>query len=130
MNKNKIAVIAAAAVLAGGATGFFMWDNADNFTGNRVSNSDHYSADFTRFNGEDVLVRDMQEGDSFTVNADITKGRVSISIALSGEDTGYKMSDIKSINDYVYTAEKDGEYTIKINAKHAAGSIEIRDGEA
>ncbi len=97
-----------------------------NFKGNRVNNPDYYSADFTYFSGEDSLVRDMQEGDSFTVNADITKGKVAISIALSGEDTGYKMSNIENINDYVYTAETSGEYTIKIKAKRAAGTIEIK----
>ena len=98
-----------------------------NFKGDRVNNPDYYSADFTYFSGEDTLVRDMQEGDSFTVNANITKGKVSISIALSGEDTGYKMSNIENINDYVYTAETSGEYTIKIKAKRAAGTIEIKN---
>ena len=130
MNKNKIAVIVAAAVLAGGAAGFFVWDNAENFTGEKINNPDRYYADFSNFNGTDTIEKTLSEGDTFVVNADITKGKAEISIAPSGEDTGYKMSNIKSINDYVYTAEKDGEYEIKIKTKHAAGTIESKDRES
>lgn len=97
------------------------------FTGEKINNPDRYYADFTHFTGEDTLVRDMQQGDSFTIDAHITKGRLSVSVALSGEDTGFKLSDIEDVTDYVYTAETAGEYTIKITAKRAAGTIEIKD---
>lgn len=127
IGKKKAALIGSIVVLLGGAAGFFVWDNADNFEGDRINNPDRYYADFTDFNGGDTIKKTLAEGDSFTLNAHISKGKVTISIASAGEKTGYKMSNIEEINDYVYTAETSGEYEIKINAKHAAGNIEIED---
>ena len=124
--KKNIALIAAGILLIGGTGGFIFWDNAYNFTGTEKKVSrDSYYADFDSFNGEDVFEVDMKQGDKIHIDAHTDKGKLKLSFAPAGSDTGTVINNIEDVNSD-FTADDNGTYVVKVSAKHAKGKVELK----
>lgn len=126
MNTKKAAIIISGAILAAGAGGFLYWDNAYNFTSGakgRKINSDGYYADFEKFNGTDSFELKMDKGEKLDFDCTIEKGWTEVEV-LSGSESVFILSGMDNA-DTDYTVQENGDYTLKIKAKHAKGEINI-----
>lgn len=99
------------------------------FDGDRVCNSDEYCLKFSRMTKTDTHELSMKETELLHCVWDIEKGEVSIIIAMDGEDPIYRGSHIDTA-DFLVAIPKDGSYKITIEAKNAAGVIDIRSDTA
>ncbi len=126
---RRIIIGVAFIVLSLAVVFFITYQNQSVFTGSSVKNSDRYNLEFSKMNGEDSTVINLREGDMLSVNFDVSKGRVDISIGIEGENPIYKGDDINNGN-FTVEIEQSGEYQISVNAKHAAGLIDIMLKEA
>ena len=119
MNIKKTAIIIAGAVFAAGAGGFLYWDNSYSFTAGpkgRSINSEGYFADFEKFNGTDSFELKLNKGEKLVAYVERPFDLNSESVfKLSGFDNA----------DTDYTIQENGDYTVKIKAKHAKGEISV-----
>lgn len=126
MNIKKTAIIIAGAIFAAGAGGFLYWDNSYSFTAGpkgRSINSEGYFADFEKFNGTDSFELKLNKGEKLDFDGVITDGWAEIDV-LNGSESVFKLSGFDNA-DYDYTIQENGDYTVKIKAKHAKGEINI-----
>lgn len=124
--KRNLALIGAGILLLGGAGGFLFWDTAYNFTGNyKTVSRDLYLADFESFNGEDIFEVDMNKGDKIHIDAHTDKGKLKLSFTPAGSSVGEVISNIEDVNSD-FTADENGTYVVKVNARHAKGKVELK----
>ncbi len=130
MNTKKTAIIISGAILAAGTGGFLYWDNAYNFTSGargRTLSSDYYMSEFERFNGTDSFELKMEKGEKLDFDCHIDKGWSEIEV-LDGNESVFKLSGMDDA-DTDYTVQENGDYTLKVKAKHARGYIFIHFDE-
>ena len=126
MNKKKLGIITSAMVMLAGVSGFLIWDNSYNFTTGakgRSLSSDGYFADFEKFNGTDSFALQLEKGEKLDFEGYIDKGWAEIDV-LEGDKSVFKLSGFDNASTD-YTIPEDGEYTLKVRAKHAKGEINI-----
>lgn len=126
---KKAVLIAAAAVLLAAAVLIFVSLNGENFTGTRVKNPDRYELDFTYMNQTDSNVMPLKAGDRLSIRWQLEKGSVGITVV--PEDGGkpiYTAADVTAKEpdaSFEVTVPADGNYSVVIRGKRAAGNIRI-----
>ena len=122
MNIKKIS----GAVLAVGLAGFLIWDNAYRFKGEgRHFLEGRYYSDFNIFNGEEKIEFQLETGEKLHLDAHIEKGKANVSFTRKGEKNSNVISNIEDADTY-FTADQTGRYVVKMNFKHAKGTVEIK----
>ena len=126
MNKKKLGIITSAIVMLAGVSGILIWDNSYNFTAGargRTLSSDYYMSEFKSFNGCDSFELKLDKGGKLDFEGYIDKGWAEIDV-LEGDKSVFKLSGFDNASTD-YTIPEDGEYTLKVRAKHAKGEINI-----
>ena len=122
MNIKKIS----GAVLAVGLAGFLIWDNAYRLKGEgRHFLEGRYYSDFNIFNGEEKIEFQLETGEKLHLDAHIEKGKANVSFTRKGEKNSNVISNIEDADTY-FTADQTGRYVVKMNFKHAKGTVEIK----
>ena len=122
MNIKKIS----GAVLAVGLAGFLIWDNAYRFKGEgRHFLEGRYYSDFNIFNGEEKIEFQLETGEELHLDAHIEKGKANVSFSRKGEKNSNVISNIEDADTY-FTADQTGRYVVKMDFKHAKGTVEIK----
>ena len=122
MNIKKIS----GAVLAVGLAGFLIWDNAYRFKGEgRHFLEGRYYSDFNIFNGEEKIEFQLETGEKLHLDAHIEKGKANVSFTRKGEKNSNVISNIEDADTY-FTADQTGRYVVKMDFKHAKGTVEIK----
>ena len=124
--KKKILIIASAIVLLAGVSGFLIWDNAYNYTAGargRTLSSDYYMSEFKSFNGCDSFDLKLDKGGKLDFECSIAKGWAEIDV-LEGDNSVFCLSGFDKVSTD-FTIPEDGNYTLKVKAKHARGYINI-----
>ncbi len=65
----------------------------------------------------------MYKGEKLDFDCTVEKGSAEVEV-LSGDESVFKLTDLDNANTD-YTVEEDGDYTLKVKAKHAKGEINI-----
>ncbi|MDD7517718.1 hypothetical protein [Ruminococcus flavefaciens] len=124
--KKKTLKKISVAVLAAGLAGFLIWDNVYTFKGEgRHFFEGRYYSDFYTFNGKEVIEFQLETGEKLHLDAHIEKGKAKVSFTRKGEKNGEVISNIEDADTY-FTADETGRYVVKINFKHAKGTVEIK----
>ena len=84
-----------------------------------------YYSDFYTFNGKEVIEFQLETGEKLHLDAHIEKGKAKVSFTRKGEKNGEVISNIEDADTY-FTADETGRYVVKINFKHAKGTVEIK----
>ena len=122
MNIKKIS----GAALAVGLAGFLIWDNAYRFKGEgRHFLEGRYYSDFNIFNGEEKIEFQLETGEKLHLDAHIEKGKANVSFTRKGEKNSNVISNIEDADTY-FTADQTGRYVVKMDFKHAKGTVEIK----
>lgn len=100
-------------------------DNQSSFTGSSVKNADRYTLDFSVMNQSDSHVLTCKEGDTLHVSFSIAKGTVDLLIGMEGQSPIYRGNAI-SDGDFGVVVPQSGDYKITVNAKKAAGELEVK----
>ena len=124
--KKKTLKKISVALLAAGLAGFLIWDNVYTFKGEgRHFFEGRYYSDFYTFNGKEVIEFQLETGEKLHLDAHIEKGKAKVSFTRKGEKNGEVISNIEDADTY-FTADETGRYVVKINFKHAKGTVEIK----
>lgn len=120
MNR-KIAVLI---LLIAGMIALRVYNNQKLYVGNQVKSRNCYILEFEKMNQEDSHVISACKDDVFAVNFRIDSGYVDFVIGMDGRYPIYTGNDINNgVFDVI--VPEDGEYRITINARHAAGFVEV-----
>lgn len=99
--------------------------NQSRFYGNRVSNTNEYSIDFTVMDQHDETVFYLEKGEALEVSYRIEKGKMDLVIGMAGEKTIFKGNGITEGN-FIVIADQTGKYLVSVDAKKAAGYLMVR----
>ena len=128
MVKKCVSIVLILAALAGIIV-FFACGRQNVHCVTGINNLDHYYIlKFERMNREDFYLIPACKDDVFSVNFRIDKGHADLIIEIDGRNPIYKGNDIEN-GEFNVIVPEDGEYRITVNAKHAAGSIEVYAGK-
>ena len=112
--------------MAVGLAGFLIWDNAYRFKGEgRHFLEGRYYSDFNIFNGEEKIEFQLETGEKLHLDAHIEKGKANVSFTRKGEKNSNVISNIEDADTY-FTADQTGRYVVKMDFKHAKGTVEIK----
>lgn len=101
-----------------------VYNNQKLYVGNQVKSRNCYILEFEKMNQEDSHVISACKDDVFAVNFRIDSGYVDFVIGMDGRYPIYTGNDINNgVFDVI--VPEDGEYRITINARHAAGFVEV-----
>ena len=103
---------------------FYVWNHQKVFVGSTVKNPDCYILEFEKMNQEDSHIISACKDDIFAVHFRIEKGHADLVIAMDGRPPIYMGNGIK-YGEFNVIVPEDGEYRITINARHAAGFVEV-----
>lgn len=120
MNR-KIAVLI---LLIAGMIALRVYNNQKLFVGNQVKSRNCYILEFEKMNQEDSHVISACKDDVFAVRFKIEKGHADLVIAMDGRPPIYMGNGIK-YGEFNVIVPEDGEFRITINARHAAGFVEV-----
>jgi len=92
----------------------------ENNSGNRMS------ASYERFSGYKKTTIELKSGETKDVSVNITSEKGEISLKITHEDgtVAYQGDDMET-SDFVVTLDKEGKYTVRIDAKKHNGSYDI-----
>lgn len=122
MKKKFIIILLVISVL--GVIVFYIKDKQIIFEGSRVKNEDCYTLEFEEMNQSDSHTLGLYKGDVISVEFDIDKGKVNLSIGMDGAKPIYRGNNI-DFGKFKVIASEDGCYKISVDAKHASGFINI-----
>lgn len=94
------------------------------FNGEKVKITDGYALDIQRMNGTDTHVLALLTGDILHIHFETTHGSLKLNIS-DESGTAIYNGDGELCTDFDLDIPKDGEYTISVTGKNAAGSIMI-----
>lgn len=126
MKGKTCALVALLVLLVGGIAAVLLVYNQKGFTGGRTKNPDMYSLDIVKMNGEDQHSINLDEGDVLLVNFDIKDGKMTIEIEDPSGEVVFSGNEKNSVNEFEINIVEAGNYTIKLDAKHAKGSVLVK----
>lgn len=118
-------IVLPALLLLEGAAGLLYGYNQEGFTGSRVKNPDAYLLDMERMNGTDEHTLKLQDKDVLRIRFETRKGELDLEI-IDPDGTEIYCGNGKDITDFTLHIEKGGTYTIRVDARHAAGTLHIQ----
>ena len=111
-----LTLLTAAAALCGCAQ--------ESFVGSCEKTSDSYVAEFEQMNGSDSHTLTLKRGDLLKIHINVDSGSVRLTIAC-GNSVLYAGNGTAA-SDFTLNVPNDGNYTVTLDAHHAAGKVSIR----
>ncbi len=94
------------------------------FNGSRVKTADVYTLDIQEMNGTDSHTLTLQAGNVLHIELEPAQGELQLEIRSSGVCLYSGNGSLCSAFDL--TVPQDGEYTVSVAAKQAAGRVDVR----
>ena len=123
--KTILIAVSVFAILLAGLSAFLIVYNQPRFTGKRVKNSDAYTLDIRRMNGSDSHTLTLTDGDVLQVEFETEKGSLHMEITAPDGNVIYTGNG-KETTKFEIGISENGAYTVKVEARHAKGKINIR----
>lgn len=124
MRKKSLISFILLLIVLSAVTIYYVWSSRPVFIGNSEKTDDYYILNFTDMNQSDSHILTLEKDEELTVEYSISKGKMDFTIGMNHDKPIYRGNDIVG-GSFKVTAPKGGNYEIKIDAKHAAGSIAI-----
>lgn len=115
-----LALLASAALLTG--------CTQNDFTGSRMKNPDAYIMDFSHMNGSDSHTMHLLRGDELRVCTETTAGSLGIEIKADDGEILYSGNG-EVVGKFTLNIPHEGDYTISVDARHAAGKVSVTKGD-
>ncbi len=121
-------LLSAAVVLSCVALGvFFSVRNREEFTGNRIKNSDCYRLEILYMNGSDRHTLQFEAGDTLQVHFQTEEGTLTLEIQ-SPSGTPIYTGNGRGVADFTLNISESGTYTVLVQARQAKGQISLQRG--
>jgi len=93
---------------------------------NENNSSNRMSASYSKFSGYKKTSITLKDGDEKSVNVNIVTEKGDISLKITNEDgESFYQGDKMDTSSFTVDLDKEGEYTIRIDAKKHSGSYDI-----
>ena len=99
--------------------------NQTGFDGDRVANPDSYRLDIEQMTGTDTHMMELNTGDTLTIHFETEHGKLHIEIK-APDGTLIYTGNGEEATDFTVNISKNGEYSIRVEAKGARGKISIQ----
>ena len=123
-----IAAVMAVVLVLGIVAGITVFHREAAFDGSRVANPDAFLLKFTEMNKSDSHTVRLKSGDTLRVSYAIDKGRIDVEIGMDGQPPIYRGNGIRT-GAFELPVKEAGGYTIRVEARHAAGTLAFETGE-
>lgn len=124
MNKKKL-IILATIVLIVISIFLVVYNNKKVFIGSKLKEVNKYVLNIEKMNGNDTHTLNLCKNDRLKVYFTTIKGYLKLSIKGSDNNIIYE-GDGEQAQDFIINIEKDGIYTISVEARYAEGKIYIQ----
>ena len=102
--------------------------NQKNFTGTRVANPDSYRLDIEQMTGTDTHAMELNAGDALNIHFETEHGKLHMEIK-APDGTLIYTGNGEEATDFTVNISENGEYSVRVEAHSAKGTIHIQQKE-